>query len=377
MAWYAIFLALIVAAASGSVLPGTRQKAAPYCDVNQCALPDCLCSSLEIPGGLLPEETPQTVLITYDDAVNVLNYLNYSSLIFNRYNPNGCNIKATYFLSHEYNNYSLVNDLYNRGHEIASHSITHRTNQDFWLADDVEHWDKEMADMRTMIEYFAGGDSMWTSLSNNNFEWDCSWPTRNYVDPGMWPYTLDYLSQQDCQIGSCPVQSYPGKWVVPMIDLTDISGNPCAMVDTCNVGTTADEVYNLLNSNFEKHYLGNRAPFGLYLHAAWLLDTNHLNGYKRFLDGLTVKDDVYIVSVSQLLEWVKSPTPLSSIENFVPWQCDTVPSIPCAERRCAYDAAHTPFGSERIMSICNKACPFFYPWYDNIYGSNPSTPWVP
>ena len=21
-------------------------------------------------------------------------------------------------------------------------------------------------------------------------------PTRNYVDPGMWPYTLDYLSQQ-------------------------------------------------------------------------------------------------------------------------------------------------------------------------------------
>jgi hypothetical protein len=32
----------------------------------------------------------------------------------------------------------------------------HRTNQDFWLADDVEHWDKEMADMRTMIEYFAG-----------------------------------------------------------------------------------------------------------------------------------------------------------------------------------------------------------------------------
>ena len=61
MAWYAIFLALIVAAVSGSVLPGTREKAAPYCDVTQCALPDCLCSSLEIPGGLLPEETPQVL----------------------------------------------------------------------------------------------------------------------------------------------------------------------------------------------------------------------------------------------------------------------------------------------------------------------------
>jgi len=394
MARYAIFLALILSA-TGSVLHGIREKAAEYCDVAQCALPNCLCSTFEIPGGLSPAETPQTVLITYDDAVNILNYEDYSKLIFNRVNPNGCNVKATYFVSHEYNNYTLINDLYNKGHEIASHSITHRTNQEFWLATDVVHWDKEMTDMRTMIEYFAaiptgkikgmrapfllqGGDSMWTSLSTNNFEWDCSWPTRNYVDPGMWPYTLDYLSQQDCQVGRCPIESYPGKWEVPMIDLTDTAGNPCAMVDTCNVGTTSDEVYNFLLKNFNTHFNGNRSPFGLYLHAAWLIDTNHYDGYRRFLDEILSKDEVYAVSVSQLLEWVKTPTPLSSIDNFAPWQCDNpVPQVPCAERRCVYDGTKTPFGSERIMSICNRGCPFFYPWYDNIYGSNPPTPWVP
>ena len=66
----------------------------------------------------------QTVLITYDDAIHSLNFVNYTNLIFNRANPNGCPIKATYFLSHEYNNYTLLNDVYNRGHEIASHSIT-------------------------------------------------------------------------------------------------------------------------------------------------------------------------------------------------------------------------------------------------------------
>lgn len=394
MARCAIILALIVSAAA-SALPAAREKTAPYCDPAQCVLPDCRCSSLDIPGGLTPAETPQTVLITYDDAVNVLNFLNYTNLIFNRANPNGCNIKATYFLSHEYNNYTLVNDIYNRGHEIASHSITHRTNQDFWLANNEENWDKELADMRTMIEYYAGipqsaikgtrapfllngGDTMWSSLSKNGFEWDCSWPTRNYVDPGMWPYTLDFLSQQDCQIGVCPVESYPGKWVVPMIDLFDASGNPCAMVDTCIVGDTADDVYNLLMTNFMRHYEGNRSPYGLFLHAAWLLDTNHLNGYRRFLDTLTTKDDVYLVSISQLLDWVKSPTPLSQIDAFAPWRCDTpITSIPCNERRCAYDGTKTPFGSERIMSMCNRQCPFFYPWYENIYGSNPPTPWVP
>ena len=64
------------------------------------------------------------ILLTFDDGVNVLNYADYERLLFNRENPNGCPVKATYFVSHDYTNYTLVNDLYNRGHEIASHSIT-------------------------------------------------------------------------------------------------------------------------------------------------------------------------------------------------------------------------------------------------------------
>lgn len=66
----------------------------------------------------------QIVLLTFDDAVNVLNYEIYKSLLFDRYNPDGCPIKVNFFLSHEYNNYTLVHDLYVRGYEMASHSIT-------------------------------------------------------------------------------------------------------------------------------------------------------------------------------------------------------------------------------------------------------------
>lgn len=44
----------------------------------------------------------------------------------NRYrkNPNGCPIHATFYISHEYNNYQYVQKLWNGGHEIAAHSIT-------------------------------------------------------------------------------------------------------------------------------------------------------------------------------------------------------------------------------------------------------------
>ena len=64
-----------------------------------------------------------------------------------------------------------------------------------------------------MIEYFAnvpasevrgtrapfllmGGNPMFSALKDSGFTWDCSWATRNYVNPGLWPYTLDYRSLQ-------------------------------------------------------------------------------------------------------------------------------------------------------------------------------------
>ena len=72
----------------------------------------------------------------------------------------------------------------------------------------------------------------------------------------------------------------------------DIPG--CAMVDSCSsiltgwfteksvfrtqtysvnvrfLLSTGDQFYAFLNHNFERHYEQNRAPLGLYFHAAWL-----------------------------------------------------------------------------------------------------------
>lgn len=64
-------------------------------------------------------------MLTFDDAVNEENIDIYKEIFKKRRNPNGCPIAATFYVSHEWNNYALVRNLYAAGHEIASHSISY------------------------------------------------------------------------------------------------------------------------------------------------------------------------------------------------------------------------------------------------------------
>lgn len=77
------------------------------------------------------------------------------------------------------------------------------------------------------------GNNSFEALKESGLTYDCSWPTQTYVQPGLWPYTLDYKSEQDCSIGPCPDASIQGTWVIPMIDWIDQEGYICAMVDAC------------------------------------------------------------------------------------------------------------------------------------------------
>lgn len=103
-------------------------NAAEACNPSLCRLPDCFCSNdgTRIPGGMDPSQTPQMIIITFDDAINVDNWDLYTSKIFlpHRKNPNSCPIRATFYVSHQYTDYQKVQKLWNDGHEIAIHSIT-------------------------------------------------------------------------------------------------------------------------------------------------------------------------------------------------------------------------------------------------------------
>lgn len=48
-------------------------------------------------------QTPQMILLTFDGAVNLNNFDLYKKVFDGkRKNPNGCDIKGTFFISHEY-----------------------------------------------------------------------------------------------------------------------------------------------------------------------------------------------------------------------------------------------------------------------------------
>lgn len=71
-----------------------------------------------------------------------------------------------------------------------------------------------------------------------------------------------------------------------------------------------------------RNYRTNRAPLYVNLHSIYLDTDYHLNAIDSFIQRLTSMDDVYIVTVSQAIEWVRNPVPLSGIKDFKPWQCD-------------------------------------------------------
>jgi len=146
--------------------PDQDPNAAPKCDLSQCTLPDCFCSAdgTQIPGNLEPSQTPQMVTITFNGAVTVDNVDLYDE-IFNgqRQNPNGCTIKGTFFVSHKYTNYSAVQELHRKGHEIAVFSITNKENDAYWSSGTYDDWLAEMAGARLIIERFANitDNSIW------------------------------------------------------------------------------------------------------------------------------------------------------------------------------------------------------------------------
>ncbi|XP_071547694.1 chitin deacetylase 7-like [Panulirus ornatus] len=378
-----------------------------------CFLPDCLCGSVHHPGDIPLEQVPQFVVLSFDDAITKDNY-DFYLRFKNIKNPNKCRITMTFFVSHLYTNYSMVNELHRLGHEIALHSVTHKSDvQNYWRPANESVWQREMDDVRDIIVENAkiprndlkgwrapflevGGNEMFTALSEAGLTYDSSWPTLEYTNwhganpkGALWPYTLDYPSIQDCQLGRCPSKKFKGQWVMPMVDLNDNTGEACAMLDTCRslddeLLTNPDAVFYFLKRNFNINYLNNKAPYGLYVHHSWFYEGTlnnsdaRMEGYTRFLEWLSVMDDVYVVSLDRVLEWVRNPVPLSEINTIDTFRCqvfDPETTCPDVDENTFTQANNLPYGlREVIMATCTRPKPEFYPWLYNPYGTEDIVP---
>ncbi|XP_041971492.1 chitin deacetylase 8-like [Aricia agestis] len=380
MKWPILLLPLLVLVFAEDELP-----LAELCDEEQCKLPECRCSSTDIPGGLPARDTPQFVLLTFDDGVNTVNMPTYRSILYGRRNSNNCPIGVTYFVNHEYTDYTLTNELYNMGFEIALHSISHQTPQDYWRDATYDDMMREFGDQIIQMSHFGSiprdtikgiripflqlaGNETYRMMADANLLYDCTWPTISHTDPGLWPYTLHYASIQDCQIPPCPTASVPGPWILPMIAWFDLNNTPCSMVDACFFipdRENEEEWFKFIVGNFERHYLGNRAPFGFYVHE-WFIRAYPAvqRALVRFMDLVNSLNDAYMVNAHEVIEWVQNPVP---VNEYARRACrHTVPS-PCRQTSCGpVRAEHTE--NLYYMQVCS-ACPNVYPWLGNPLGN--------
>jgi hypothetical protein len=286
------------------------------------------------------QDIPQIVYFGFDDAVNVVMSSLYNRLFTKkRKNPNGCTMKMTLFVSHQYTDYKRVKNFYKNGMEIAVHSVTHTA------IDNDEILRKEAKAQKENLMKLAGvraedivgwrspflktaGDNQPSILKELGYEYDISLTySRTSRDiPKPWPFTMDKSWPYKCGIRPCPTgrsARVKNFWAVPVVSLMDHKNQyPCSFVDGCAVrASNEQEAFDFLWKNFMSYYNTTRTPFGLNMHAAWFYTRYNLKAMMRFLDELQKLDDVYVVTVKQMLDWMKNPTPVSNIRNFEPWGC--------------------------------------------------------
>jgi hypothetical protein len=372
----------VLLAAICSIHDSAGDTAEP-CTQQACRLPYCRCAGTDIPGGLPSYETPQIVTIVINEAVRNEDYDFYQEL-FRYKNPNGCPHRGTFLVTHNYTDYAAVENLYAQGHEIGDNTVTQQPPEEYWLNISYEKLEREIQDERTILSYWTNtpldairgfrapylitSENEIKALYNLRFLYDATM----HSEVMYWPFTLDYQSPLCNFPDTCPTGSYPGFWVIPNTEWVKATGEQCETVPECRNVTISSqsEWYNLVKSNFRRHYYGNRAPFGIYFDPQIFYedDKNAFYALEQFLGELQSYTDVYVVTLYQLLEWTRVPTPLSKIFSFTPWQCPSRPPARCTletEKRCG---PYLVGEEQRYFTICGTVCPRNYPNIGNPYG---------
>ncbi|XP_045522703.1 chitin deacetylase 1 [Pieris brassicae] len=367
-------------------------NAALPCDPGLCQLPNCFCTKYgnATPGNLIPNQTPQMITLTFDGPVNHENWDIYGKHILTseRKNPNGCPIKATFFISHPYTNYRHVQKLWNDDHEIAVHSITHRGPEEWWSKNaTIEDWFDEMVGQANIINKFGrvwmeefrgmrvpylsvGWNRQFLMMQEFGFVYDAT-VVAPLVDPPFWPYTLDHKMPHQCTGNNqyCPTRSYAGIWEMVINPLKN-GDHICATLEYCPSTLSGEDVYNVLMENFKRHYLKNRAPFGIHLNSTWLKNNEYLSALKKFTDELLRLPDVYFVTYREVIDWMKRPTPVLQLKKFQPWQCKNrrfqESEIACNKPKTCKLPSKV-LEQDKYMITCVD-CPKSYPWIRNEFG---------
>ena len=332
------------------------------------------------------------ILVTFSGSVNQRNFRIFDELFSSKVKNNGndCTAKATFFVSHAFTNYSAVQELHRRGHEIASYSITSEQNPEYWSTLTSFEYSQEFEGSAAIIEKFAnisygeitgmrvphgrvGGNAQFRMMNETVFTYDSSISAVRGRLP-LWPYSLQYRMPHKC-LGldqKCPSRSFEVmEMVLNELDRRDdpehderLTG--CYYVDQCANVVEPDQFRRFLDHNLAHHYNTNRAPFGLHFTAAYFeTRKSFLYEFKRWIKEKAQSGKYFFVTNKQAIDWMTNPVPISEIVDYPEWrttcQVEGLPycSIP---NPCPFNLPrYFPYEEAVYLNTCAD-CPQQYPW---------------
>eukprot|EP00095_Tigriopus_kingsejongensis_P011424 maker-scaffold953_size76948-snap-gene-0.7 protein:Tk11424 transcript:maker-scaffold953_size76948-snap-gene-0.7-mRNA-1 annotation:"conserved hypothetical protein" len=355
---------------------------ASTCDKSSCSLPYCFCSQSGTEPPLDVELLPQFVLLMIDGAINTNNFHFYSALLNNSDFEPSKQIKATFFVQHEYCDYYMVESLYTAGHEIALSSVTGQVLQ----RANVTAWTNELESLRNILVKYGkvpfedllgvraprvrpGYNHQYDALVKAGFVWDSSVSTLP-LDVPVWPYTLDQKIPHDCRVTSCPSKSYPGLWELPLNShyIESERDSYCTHLDQCVFNfQSGDDIFEWLKEDFARHYETNRAPYHIPVHTNWFLNIKQIQALNLFVEWLREKSDVFFVTGTELLLWLTDENINKSVSTqYIPPPLLKPRQLTCNKPQSC-EVPHSQgsgITSLRYMKTCNQ-CPEEYPWLES------------
>jgi len=381
--------------------PATDPNAVSKCDTKTCVWEEgCFCSvdGTRIPGDLLPSQTPQMIIITFSGAVTEESFSIYEQIFreTSKNKGNDCTAKGTFFVSHAYTNYSSVQELHRRGHEIAVGSLTNRDDKLYWSDLSQEEYLKEYDGARLIIEKYAnisqgeilgmrvpqgrvGGNEQFKMMVDWGFLYDSSLAAPRERMP-LWPYTLQHRMPHKC-LGTdqnCPTRNFTA-WEMVLNEL-DRRDDPqfsesltgCHLVDQCANIVDARQFRDFLNNNLDHHYNTNRAPIGLHFTAAYFSTRrSFLREFSKWIAEVSSRGDYYFVTMLQAISWMEAPTEIAALNNFPEWKnkCDPKGLPLCSlPNSCELNPPKELSKEGSMFLYTCEDCPRAYPWLDDPNG---------
>ncbi|EFN55781.1 hypothetical protein CHLNCDRAFT_145232 [Chlorella variabilis] len=277
--------------------------------------------SINAPGNLTRDQLPMFVLFTHDDGVDSEARKAMLGIAKGRETPNGCPVTATMFTLLDPDGWTSCEEvvaMYEAGFEVADHTTLHESLP----GKDREYLQDEIAGARSKIAecgvpeedivgfrspYLNTGPLVREVLSDNGFLCDSSviedW-NADLVQDG---------TEQNCT----GTEKWPGLYEVPVWRYENTTGFLCDLpyaMDPgfnydCNCMNDTHSTYDIIKSQFDAAYNGNRAPFPVFIHIYWLQAQDNTKELERFIDYTLTLPDVHYVTIRQLLAWMQNPVP--------------------------------------------------------------------